>query len=178
MQKFRGYLGVFLVSVAWGTVAQGQTIRFQELNRESQGKYMEYVSSSGVSIAVGDSVIMGVPVGPDRFKYAKVSKALDFLFQPAPMEAEYIGKSVFVKEIKVAGNGEGGYTATVTGSCSNSKTIVIEIELAQDGEELRTNQFSREDALAALEREKQKLAQGLITQEEFDRRRAVLMRYV
>ena len=135
----------------------------------------EYVASDGSIWKVGQRVTFGNATGMGVFVHVSMGDGIMSVVQQAP--AAWSGKEAEIKKIRISGSKRMGYTLWVT--CKGPlQPFHISIEKAIEVGEVVTEGYSSDKALAELKKAKDKLDLGLISQEEFDRLRTELSKYI
>ena len=154
-----------------------QEIKFADLATAQRGEFTSYVGSDGAVYKVGDRIKIGVPSSNKTFAFITQG---DGLLKPITnLTASFSGNETEIKRIAVVGNKRMGYsvgfrTKGVTGLSNYS----MQFESALSTGEIKGFGLSSDDALAQLKRGKDKLDLGLITQEEYDKLKADLTKYI
>ena len=134
-----------------------------------------YTARDGSVWRVGEDVTIGNASGNQTFIWiTEGDGAISPIVQAA---ANWGGKTVEIKKIRVTGSNRLGRTLYVT--CKGILgPLHIDIEKAIETGEVVTSGYTSDKALAELKKAKDKLDLGLITQEEFDRIKAELSKYI
>lgn len=173
------------------------TITAKEVCADKTGTYTRYVASNGTIYNVGDTIILGRPSQPERFMYITKTGALlaiggtqssyssygggNATTYGAGIEGSNTGARCKIVKIKVEGTKRAGYnciivTQGIVGSLPVRFSIQYESALAAG--EVKSMVLSSNEALAELKQEKDKFDLGLITQQQYETRKAELVKYI
>jgi hypothetical protein len=154
-----------------------QDLKFTDLSTELNSKdFDSYVSKDGTSFKVGGKVKMGLPSAQTNFAYVQ---HVDPLAGASVLGVNYANREVDIKKIQVGGNLKKGYKVWIitNGGIALGK-LYFDIEPALQTKEVKGDGMSSDDALSQLKKGKDKLDLGLITQEEFNKLRTELSKYI
>ena len=119
---------------------------------------------------------MGLPSNQTNFAYVQ---HVDPIAGASVLGTNYANRDVDIKKIQVSGNLKKGYKVWVitNGGIALGK-LYFDIETAIQTNEVKGEGMSSDEALSQLKKGKDKLDLGIITQEEFDKMRAELSKYI
>jgi hypothetical protein len=166
----------FFLTIAASTVV-GQEIKFAELASAQRGEFTSYLGSDGAVYKIGDRIKIGVPSSNKTFAF--ITQGDGFIMPITNLYASSSGTETEIKKIFVIGNKRAGYSVSFrTKGLTGLSNYTIQFENALSTGEVKGFGFSSDDALAQLKKGKDKLDLGLITQEEFDKLKAELTKYI
>jgi hypothetical protein len=167
---------VFLSSITTLTVL-GQEIKYADLATAQRGEFSSYVGSDGAVYKIGDRVKIGVPSSNKTFTF--ITEGDGLLLPITNLNASSSGTETEIKRIFVYGNKRSGYSVAFrTKGITGLSNYTIQFENALSTGEVKGFGLSSDDALAKLKKAKDKLDLGLISQEEFDKLKAELTKYI
>jgi hypothetical protein len=167
---------LFLSSITTLTVL-GQEIKYADLATAQRGEFSSYVGSDGAVYKIGDRVKIGVPSSNKTFTF--ITEGDGLLLPITNLNASSSGTETEIKRIFVYGNKRSGYSVAFrTKGITGLSNYTIQFENALSTGEVKGFGLSSDDALAKLKKAKDKLDLGLISQEEFDKLKAELSKYI
>lgn len=160
-------------------ISFSQMVKFSDLAVTKKGKYQSYQASDGAVYNVGDRIKLGVPSSNKTFAFIYFGDGI--LVANQPLDALASGQETEIKNIYVQGNKRSGYYVLM-----HTKGIVgalpvpyyIQFENALGSGEIRGVGMTSDEALVELKKAKDKLDLGLITQEEFDKIKLELSKFI
>ena len=173
MKKIITFTAALIASVS----IFGQELKFTDLSTElNTKKFDSYVSKDGTVFKVGEKVKIGLPSSQINFVYIE---HIDPLAGASIVGPNYANREVEVIKIQVNGNLRKGYKVWVitNGGFALGK-LYFDIESAIQTKEVKGNGISSDDALSQLKKAKDKMDLGLITQDEFNKLRTELSKYI
>lgn len=166
----------FLFSISVSTLF-GQEIKYADLATAERGEYTSYVGSDGAIYKIGDRVKIGVPSSNKTFAF--ITEGDGFLLPITNLMANASGTETEIKRIIVVGNKRTGYSVAFrTKGFTGVSNYTIQFENALSTGEVKGFGLSSDDALAQLKKAKDKLDLGLITQDDYDKLKAELTKYI
>jgi hypothetical protein len=164
-------LNVFYLS------ANAQEIKFTDLATAERGEYTSYVGSDGGIYKIGDRIKIGVPSSNKTFAFIWMGDGILTPLQPLP--AAQSGTETEIKKIFISGNKRTGYSVSMrTKGVIGLLNYTIQFENAMSTGEIKGTGMTSDEALAELKKAKDKLDLGLITQEEYDKKKAELTPFI
>lgn len=153
-----------------------QECKFSEMNNvKERGKCTSYEGSDGYVYKVGDKITIGVPSSNKTFAFIDLSSGLSV----EPLYAKSSGDEVEIKKIYIAGTQRTGYYASFeTKGMTVFHHYFIKVEKALDTGELKPNGVSSDVALSELKKAKEKLDLGLMSQDDYDKKKEELSKYI
>ncbi len=163
-------------TIAISTVV-GQEIKYADLATAQRGEFTSYLGSDGAVYKIGDRVKIGVPSSNKTFAF--ITEGDGFIIPITNLYASSSGTETEIKKIFIIGNKRAGYSVSFrTKGLTGLSNYTIQFENALSTGEVKGFGFSSDDALAQLKKGKDKLDLGLITQEEFDKLKTELTKYI
>jgi hypothetical protein len=154
-----------------------QEIKFADLATAQRGEFTSYLGSDGAVYKIGDRVKIGVPSSNKTFAF--ITQGDGLLTPITNLTASFSGNETEIKRIAVVGNKRMGYSVSFrTKGITGLSNYSIQFENALSTGEIKGFGLSSDDALAQLKKGKDKLDLGLITQEEYDKLKADLTKYI
>jgi hypothetical protein len=143
-----------------------QTVEYNKYPDTKLHKYISYVSKSGDIINIGDTLIIGKPSGIKTFNF--IQQGMEFC---AP---HISGKQVIVTGIRSYKN-----NLFIEFKGYGLVPVYIQYENAIDTKEIGLNiKYTSSEALTILKENKEKLDLQLITQEEYNKKKEELSKYI
>jgi hypothetical protein len=166
----------FLFSITTATV-MGQEIKYADLATAKRGEYTSYVGSDGAVYKIGDRIKIGVPSSNKTFAF--ITEGDGLILAITNLLASASGTETEIKRIYVSGNKRAGYSVSFrTKGITGLSNYTIQFENALSTGEIKGFGLSSDDALAQLKKAKDKLDLGLITQEEYDKIKSDMSKYI
>jgi hypothetical protein len=179
MKKLLLFAIALIVSVS--SFAQKQ-MTHEQLKSFTKGSmeiitFDSYLASDGYTYKVGDTLKIGMPSSNKTFAFITEGSAIH---APVLASVSSSGTNTIIKKIYVNGNNRMGYRMTIVGKgvCGTCPQYYINMEEAMASGEVKTKGITSADAMTQLKAGKDKLDLGIITQEEFDKLRAELVKYI
>jgi hypothetical protein len=163
----------------YAKVSFAQEVKFVDVQNGTitSGQFESYVAKDSSIYKVGDKIQFGTPSGVNGL-FVTVTKA-DVMGTIYRVGAEVINTSAEIKKIRVAGNKRSGYKVSFqTKGMTGIDNYFFFIEDAIQVGEVKSFGMTSDQALAELKKAKDKLELGLITQEEYDKLKAELSKYI
>lgn len=167
----------FIMSILTVTFSFAQEIKHSDLATASRGEFTSYIASDGAVYKIGDRIKIGVPSSNKTFAF--ITEGDGLLLPITNLTAASSGQETEIKKIWVVGNKRAGYSVSFrTKGITGLSNYTIQFENALSTGEVKGFGMTSDDALAALKKAKDKLDLGLITQEEYDKIKADLVKYI
>jgi hypothetical protein len=181
MKKINLFACILVVILTGGNLHAQDTLKFEVLNRgvKPSGDFSFYKSKDGFVYKVGEKVRIGVPSSNKTFAY--IISGDGMLTAVEQLNSSASGTETEIKKIYIDGNKRNGFAAVfkTKGRIGGINTpFVIKVEIAIETGEMVTSGISSDAALTELKKAKDKLDLGLITQEEYDKKKAELSKYI
>lgn len=153
----------------------GQTATNDEvLSKTKKGLIETYISSSGEIFKIGDTITIGIPQGGNKdFNWIKQNGGMGNYFEVTNGSS---GSKVVIKKMNSVNKVL--IVNTTKGLLCGFALQIFNFENAIQIGEIKTNIMSSDEALTELKKCKDKLDLGLITQEEFDKKKAELSKFI
>jgi hypothetical protein len=154
-----------------------QQIKFSELDSAGRGEFTSYIASDGAEYKIGERIKIGVPSSNKTFAF--ITEGDGFILPITPLLAASSGQETEIKKIWVVGNKRAGYSVSIrTKGITGLSNYTIQFENAVSTGEIKGKGKTSDEALAELKKAKDKLDLGLITQEEYDKLKAELSKFI
>lgn len=173
MQKVHLLLTQVLFLFLFSTAASGQSATYQEvISKKKKGRINIYMSENGEKYKVGDTLTLGYPFANENF---------DFIFQNAvvelyPLQNLAANSKVVIK--KMVARSKLLYVTTTKPQGYVYQLSIINFEGALSSGEVKSKNMTSDQALAELKKWKDKLSLELISQEEYDNKKAELSKFI
>ena len=168
---------VVAMSTLFYLSANAQEIKFTDLATAERGEYTSYIGSDGGIYKIGDRIKIGVPSSNKTFAFITQGDGILTPLQPLP--AAQSGTETEIKKIFISGNKRTGYSVSMrTKGVIGLLNYTIQFENALSTGEIKGTGMTSDEALAELKKAKDKLDLGLITQEEYDKKKAELTPFI
>ncbi len=177
---------VTIASLTMTSVAQ-QTVTYEMIQncvnpkKELEKSYEAYTASDNHTYRIGDDIIVGIPSSNKRFTFiqSELGQAGAFLIGTDPrLSAEHAGKKMKIKKISVDGSKKKGAYITIRAYLQGVGGIDIQFENALQNGEIKSFGMTSDAAMEQLKKEKDKLDMNLITEEEYNKRKEELIKYI
>ena len=171
--RFISLVLTFLIA----SLASAQEVKYSDLSTTSRGEFTSYIASDGAVYKIGDRIKIGIPSSNKTFAF--ITEGDGVLLPITYLTAASSGQETEIKKIWVVGNKRAGYSVTLrTKGISGLSNYSIQFENALATGEIKGFGKTSDEALTELKKAKDKLDLGLITQEEFDKLKAELSKYI
>jgi hypothetical protein len=166
-----------IFSILTTTFSFAQEIKHSDLATASRGEFTSYVASDGAVYKIGDRIKIGVPSSNKTFAF--ITEGDGFLLPITNLTAASSGQETEIKRIWVVGNKRAGYSVSFrTKGITALSNYSVQFENALSTGEVKGFGMTSDEALSALKKAKDKLDLGLINQEEYDKIKADLVKYI
>ncbi len=172
---------ILIATMLFTLTANSQTITYNRLHsgQKPKGKFTEYISKTGDSYKIGDTLTIGTPSSTNAvFTYLTGYGMMGYMGERYPVTVSDIGDNIVIKKIKILrGNKKKGYKVTIK---AGQVVLYYEffLEDAMAAGEIIGFGMTSDQALKSLLSEKDKLDLGLISQEYFDKKKEELRKYI
>jgi hypothetical protein len=155
----------------------------QEWSRKKNGQYDAYISKDGHKYHREDKLTFGVTSDGKTYRYMwERENAMHFLANvpTLPISGKWAGKTGVIKHIFIRGNKKKGHDVLVILAVGGlrSRIEVRPFEMALESGEIVSKGFTKDSALKALKEAKDMLDLGLITNEQYEVKKAELSKYI
>ena len=167
---------VFLIVAGFSLTAIAQTLNYKEIGEEKpRGTFTTYISKIGDTYNVGDTLQLGSPSGTNgQFVFLE---NMDIMGTMYDVGASAINTRTVIRKIYVKGTRRSGWKVAFQSTAPFASYYYF-IEDAIEGGEIKGKGMTSDEALTELKRAKDKLDLGLITQEEYEKIREELRKYI
>ncbi len=155
------------------------TLKFSSLSSDikPKGDYSYYESKDGSIYKIGDKVQFATPSGVNG-KFVTIQK-MDIMGTVYVVGSEAINTSAEIKKIRVGGTKRSGFKASFqTKGLTGVDNYFLYIEDAITSGEVKSFGMTSDQALSELKKAKDKLDLGLITQDEFNKIKSDLSKFI
>ena len=158
-----------------------QDIKYSDLidnnvKKNTLKTYESYLSKDDLFFKSGDTIQVGTASSDREFAFIALFKGTDNIGQ---LEKSGSGVKMIIVNFWILGSKKTGYRAMAvckTGLWLTKYHVILENAIASG--EIKTSLLTSDDALAKLKKVKEKLDLGLMTQEEFDKLKSELKKYI
>lgn len=168
---------IFVLSLI-SSISICQNISFTDLdtNKRPKGTFESYTSQNGDLYKVGDTLKIGVPSSSNgNFLYLT---SIDITGQQLPVNANVSNTNAEIKKIRVAGSKRTGWKVSFQLKATAVSNYFIFAEDGFSSGELVPFGMTSDQALKELKKAKDKLDLDIISQEEYDKIKAKLIKYI
>jgi hypothetical protein len=159
--------------VTQSTKAVNVTANYNEvITKQVKGQITSYITNDGTKFSVGDTIKIGVPFRNDVFTFLNQYA----IIESYPLYSTAIGSLVKIKSLNAVTKKVQAITTPANGYVY--QIFVMNFEEALKSGEISILGISSDEALQELKRCKDKLDLGLITQDEFDLKKAELSKFI
>lgn len=150
----------------------------------TKGGITQYTASNGSVINIGDKFRINRPEGGAKTFVSIQNKptVMDMLGNSgfiSTVSTTMSNTEITIKSLYITGTKKLGFKAMAElATCGTCNNLLVDIELAIETKEIRTNGMTSDDAMALLKKEKEKLELGIISQKEFDDKKAELIKFI
>ena len=168
---------VVAMSTLFYLSANAQEIKFTDLATAERGEYTSYIGYDGGVYKIGDRIKIGVPSSNKTFAFIWMGDGILTPLQPLP--AAQSGTETEIKRIFISGNKRTGYSVSMrTKGVIGLLNYTIQFENALSTGEIKGTGMTSDEALAELKKTKDKLDLGLITAEDYEKKKAELTPFI
>jgi len=171
---------ILIISIVFlsGIKLSGQTLNYKDIgNEKPKGKIEQYISKDGYIYSKGDTIIVGKGSGANgSFVYVT---GINTSFESYIPNASLYNTKAIINTMYVEGNKISGWKVIFyTKSSFQQNGLKFFIEDAIVNGEIKSIGMTSDEALSELKKCKEKLELGVITQEEYDKKKSELMKYI
>jgi hypothetical protein len=176
------------ISIAQSTLAENpinyeqvkalkEKIEAKELTKEG---ITQYTASNGAVVKLGDKFRLNRPEGGSKTFVSIQNKptVMDMMGNKnysSTVDTSMSNTEITIKTIYVIGSRKLGFKSMAElATCGVCNNLLVDIELAIESKEVRTNGMTRDEAIAKLKETKDLLDLGLVKQEDYDKLKAEL----
>lgn len=173
---------LMILMLVTGLTTFAQKATYQEissLTKKDGYKLTEYTSKDGSVYKIGDRIKIGFPSSNKTFAF--ITEGDGLLLPVTQLKATNSGQETEIKNIFILGTKRSGFYVSfrtksqmgIPGGGYN-----IQFENAIENGEIKSFGMSSDEALTELKKSKDKLDLGLITQVEYDTKKAELVKFI
>lgn len=172
----------FFLSFATLTFSQKkishEDLKTSDVSAFAMSYFDEYVAIDGHTYKVDDTIKIGRPSSNKTFAFILSGDAIITPVVPASVTSA--GHNTIIKKIYLSGTKRAGYRIyfKTKGFCGICPPYLINVEEAFATEELQSKGMTSDKALSELKKAKEKLDLGIITQDDFDKLKSELSKYI
>ncbi len=173
--------GFSMIAFAQQTVTYEMIEKCVNPQKELEKTYEIYVASDNHAYRIGDDITVGVPFNGKRFTFlqSELGQAGAILIGTAPgLSAEYAGTKMKIKKISVNGSKKKGASIEIRAHLQGLGGVLIQFENALQNGEIKGLGMTSDAAMEQLKKEKEKLEMELISEEEYNKRKEELMKFI
>ena len=164
----------------WGVSVSGQTATFNDIQKNNNGQYTEYISTNDVRFKVGDTIMIGKPASGKDFSCVGIAGLMGQSLAPANIK--HAGSKAIIRKIEIQFGTLTIKTYKPLSNAANFGFNITNVEIAMENGEVKSNGksigMSSEQALSKLKTEKEKLDLGVITPEQYESKKKELIKYI
>lgn len=156
-----------------------EVVKFDDVQNGlvDKGQYTSYIAKDGSTYNVGDKIKFGTPSGVNG-KFVTIQK-FDIMLNVYVVGAEAINTSAEIKKFRVTGTKRAGYKVQLqTKGMTGIDNYFVYLEDAILVGEIKSFGMTSDEALSELKKAKDKLDLGIISQEEYDLKKAELTPFI
>jgi hypothetical protein len=142
------------------------------LAKQKTGQIDKYISQKGEEFCPGDTITLGVAFRNEQFDYIQQNAAIEIY----PLTNTASNSKVIIKRILIRSKTVVAYTTKPQGHIYG--LIITNLDGAVSNGEVKSKIMSSDQALAELKKWKDKLDLGLITEEEYNKKKAELIKFI
>jgi hypothetical protein len=179
-KRMKSTIKFLVISIALlsGFQSQSQILNYADIKTERPGgKITQYISKDGAIYKVGDTITLGKGSGANgSFLYIQGQNMYAEIYN---LDASMYNTKAIIKEFYIMGNKKEGWkVACKTKGSFVQNPLIFIVENAIANGELKSFGMTSDEALTELKKCKDKLDLGLITKEEFEKKKAELSKYI
>lgn len=154
-----------------------EKIEAKELTKDG---ITQYTASNGAVIRLGDKFRLNRPEGGSKTFVSIQNKptVLDMMGNSnysSTVNTSMSNTEITIKTLYILGSRKLGFKSMAElATCGTCNNLLVDIELAIEAKEVRTNGMTRDEAIAKLKETKDLLDLGLVKQEDYDKLKAEL----
>ncbi|RTY88105.1 hypothetical protein [Flavobacterium sp. RSP15] len=186
---------ILVFALALSTIAFAQTtlvdnqVNFEQvkaLKEKAEAKVLtkdgisQYTALNSAVIKIGDKFRINRPEGGAKTFVSIQNKptVMDMLGNSgfnSTVNTSMSNTEITIKTLFIAGTRKLGFkTMAELATCGTCNNLIVDIELAIETKEIRTNGMTKEEAIAKLKETKDLFDLGIVKQEDFDKLKAEL----
>jgi len=167
---------LFLIGLLFFSIETfSQTATFKDLQDGNKGSYTEYITTNNESFKVGDTITIGTAAREKSFSYVYFSSGMGI---QTPLPIVFSNCKAIIKKINI-NSGNMLVIKTLKPLSGVPYPLLIgQIDEAIAQGEVKSNVITSTDALTKLKTEKDKFDLGIITKEQYEAKKADLVKYI
>lgn len=170
MKKLKLIIVLMFLTIA----SFSQVATFKEVEANVAGKYEAYITKAGEMFKVGDTITIGK--ASNSLKYVYVASVA--LGSSYPLtDGDIPNKSAIIKNIAIR-NSNLMVTTFKPAGMNIVSLGITQLEQAITAGEIKSKYPTSDEALQTLKKEKDKLDLGVITTEQYETKKAELIKYI
>lgn len=140
----------------------------------------QYTASNGAVIKLGDKFRLNRPEGGSKTFVSIQNKptVMDMMGNKnysSTVDTSMSNTEITIKTLYIFGSRKLGFKSMAElATCGVCNNLIVDIELAIESKEVRTNGMTRDEAIAKLKESKDLLDLGLVKQDDYDKLKAEL----
>lgn len=146
-----------------------------EVKALSKDGITQYTASNGAVIKLGDKFRLNRPEGGSKTFVSIQNKptVMDMMGNKnysSTVDTSMSNTEITIKTLYIFGSRKLGFKSMAElATCGVCNNLLVDIELAIESKEVRTNGMTREDAIAKLKETKELLDLGMVKQDDYDK---------
>lgn len=141
------------------------------------GDITEYVAKDGSVYKIGDKITIGVPSSNKTFAF--LSSGDGIMTPLVPLSIGVSGQKAEIMKFRISGTRRSGFTIWLKAkSATGMGNYNVDFENAILNGEVKSSGMTSDEALTELKKAKDKLDLGLISNEEYEAKKAELIKYI
>jgi hypothetical protein len=149
---------------------------YADIQNSKKGDLDEYTAMDGFTYKPGDTLTIGKPVNEKAFAFMYSQE----MNGQIPVGITFSNAKIIAKKIYVSGSEKRGFKSYVRAKaqCSLCGYFVVSLDDAIQSGELVAKGLTKETAIKKLKEQKELLELGVITSEEFEKKKAELIKFI
>jgi len=163
---------LLLILISSNSFGQGLTFKENFDKSYKRSDYKTYISKDSIIFRINDEIKIGTP-SELTYKHIFIFQSIGYL-KMSVAENYLLNGTCKIVSISVTGSKTKGFLPYIQIANQSGTFFSIEIDKAIASGEINTK-LSENEILEALKKEKEKLELGIISQEDFEKRKAELL---
>lgn len=168
-----------LCSIVISKGIYSQQIKYEDVKNggDIKGQYTSYLCSDNYEYKIGENIDFGVGSGING-KFVTIT-SIDIAGNILPVNSTAMNRSFEIKKIKVIGNQKQGFKVQIQSKgLTGVDNYFFVLEDAIQVGEIKSKGMNSDQAMIELKKAKDKLDLGIITQEEYEKIKMELIKYI
>jgi hypothetical protein len=178
MKNLKGFALIPIILLL-GIPSFAQMFKYSDLNGEEKpkGKLTQYMAKDGSIYSEGDTITIGTPSGGNgQFVYIQV---MDFMANLTYLDQKGANTKSIIKSIGISGNKKAGFKAFFeTKGYASGLKYYFNLEDCIASGEIKSFGMTSDEALTELKKWKDKFDLNLITEDEYNKKKAELSKWI